>query len=98
MGWIFLAVIIAVPAWLGITRPGIQTATRQFVGRCLIRGAAVGGIAGGVVWLAASPPWGMAIVAYGAISGGSIGSATGLIVAACWALRARLRQEQIMPS
>ena len=91
MLWLALALILAIPTWLGITPPGRDTAPRRFVGRCLLYGVVAGALMSGAVWVA-SPhvPTGSNLL-YGAAMGAVAGAALGLVVGIPWMLIARVK-------
>ena len=92
MPWILLAVVLAIPAWLGITRPGTETHVRRWVGHCLLGGIAVGAVVSGMMWLGSVHIHTGSSLLLGPMIGGSAGAAVGLLTAAVWLVIARWRK------
>ena len=94
MLWILLALGLAIPAWLGITRRGTETHVRRWVGRCLVGGVAIGAAFSGMMWLGVVHfPTGANLLS-GPLIGASAGAAFGLVTAAVWVVIARLRSRR----
>ena len=97
MLWLALALILAIPVWLGIARPGRDTAPRRFVGRVLLYGVVTGALLSGVVWLASPQvPTGSNLL-YGPAMGALAGAALGLLLGIPWMLIARAKPEKHEP-
>ena len=90
MLWILLAVVLAIPAWLGISRPGTETQARRWVGRCLVWGIAIGAALSGMMWLGSIHVPTSANLLWGPLLGASGGAFCGLVTAAVWLVSARL--------
>ena len=97
MLWLALALILAIPAWLGLAPPGRDMAPRRFVGRCLLYGVVAGSLMSGAAWLA-SPhvPTGRNVL-YGPAMGAVTGAALGLLVGVPWMLIARAKPRKHGP-
>ena len=90
MIWLAIALILAVPAWLGLTRAA-DSPPRRFIGRCVVLGLILGMLVSGGLWLA-SPhvPTGWNLLR-GPVWGAAGGAAVGLIVGLPWMIRQRYR-------
>lgn len=95
--WIALALIIAIPAWLGLSRPGSDTTARRLVGRCLLYGVVAGALASGGMWLASADVPTSSSLLYGPAIGAAAGAAVGLCVALPRMFIARVRQGKHEP-
>lgn len=95
MIWILLAVVLAVPTWLGITRSGPETYVRRWIGRCLIGGLAIGAMFSGAVWVGSVHVPTGANLLWGPLAGASTGAAVGLVTAAVWLVIVRLRRGKL---
>ena len=91
MLWLALALILAIPVWLGTARPGQDTAPQRFVGRCLLYGVVAGALMSGAVWLASPHVATGRNLLYGPAMGAVAGAALGLLVGVPWMLIARAK-------
>lgn len=92
MLWVLLALLLAVPAWLGIARSGTDTRVRRWVGRCLVCGTGIGVFLSGIMWLGSVHVPTGANLLWGPLLGASVGAAFGLVTGALWLLIARWRR------
>jgi hypothetical protein len=87
--WILIALVLAIPAWLGITRSGTETDARRWVGRCLVWGIGIGAVFSGMMWLSSVHVPTSTNLLWGPLIGASAGATFGLVSAALWLLVAR---------
>lgn len=97
MIWICIALILAIPAWLGLVRPG-EAAPRRFIGRSLIVGVILGALFSVALFLT-SPhvPLGRNLL-YPPLLGGAACTLLGLSIGLPWMFFARSRRAHKSPT